>query len=209
MPFRSCFNLSNLIVFWLPLVFQKERSPADFYNPDEPDNALSIRNDGDPFRYSGATLPSSLTSDGTSPSNQLLVEKVQPLSMQNQSPSKDSTDNSGLVPSTGSSLLAQSITDEIPGSNAAGAGAAALFTGALGIFLGRAHDVNLLLNDNPTNVHIKKVDGVTHGGGAQGGSASKSGGSAGAATDGSGSDLEILCPPARFSLRTVVWCDLG
>ncbi|MCJ1461461.1 hypothetical protein MMC07_000058 [Pseudocyphellaria aurata] len=155
--------------------------------------------------------------DDTSPSNQLLGKNVQPTSMQNQSPPEDSTGNSNLVPSTGSTLVADSFLDEIPGFNAArdaaAAGIGAALVGTFDLFLGRAHDVNLLLNDNPPDRHrvnqLKKDDGAAHGGGAQGGVGVKSGGVAGAAADAGKFDLENLCPPERFSLRTVPWCDLG
>lgn len=210
---RSCFLLSNLLVFSFPLAVQKEENSVTLPKTDE---AFSVLDEGDPSKDLSSTISMSQNSDGRNSFDQpLLPDKVQLLSTLNQPPSKDSTGLPGLIPSSGSSLLAQSITDEIPGLSGAGAAFGAGLAGSLDLLWGRIQDVNLQLNDNPTDVKVinpflplKKHDGTKPGGAVQGGTLTNQGG-IGADTEVGGTNLGDSCPSDRFGRRTLIWCDLG
>ena len=210
---RFCFLLSNLLVFSFPLAVKKEESSVTLPKTDE---AFSVLDEGDPSKDLSTTISMSQNSDGRNSFDQpLLPDKVQFLSTLNQPPSKDSTGLPGLIPSSGSALLAQSITDEIPGLSAAGAAFGAGLAGTLDLLWGRIQDVNLQLNDNPTNVKVvnpflqlKKDDGTKPGGAVKGGTLTNHGGT-GADTAVGGTNLGGSCPHDKFGSRTLSWCDLG
>lgn len=214
MRFRSCFLLSNFLVFGFPLAVQKEGNLDASHKPDE---ALNVRDGVDASKDFAATTSMSWSSDGRNIFDQPLSDEAQSLSTNIQSPSKDFTGRPDSVPSTGSFLLADGITDEVPGLSGVGAAAAVGAAGTLDLLGGRIHDVNLLLDDNPTNVKVinpliraKKDPGVKEGGGAQAGTITKQSGSGtGAAADGGAIDMSNLCPYERFAFRTLAWCDLG
>lgn len=222
MRFRSCFLVSHFLVVGFPLAVQKEGISDALQIPDV---GLTIRDGTDASTDSAATSFMSPTSDGQGFIDQPLADKAQPVSTQDQFTSKDSTGLSNLVPSTGSTLLAQSygtdlgtgILPAVEGAADGLSGAATAGLAGLGATLlllnGRIHDVNLLLNDNP-EVHVKnpfdsKKVPETKGGATIPGSRVQGG--TGAVTDHGGrtADVANFCPAADFGLRTLVWCDTG
>lgn len=216
MRFRSCFLLSSFLVFGYPLAVRKAGNSDGLHNLDE---TLAIRNDADVSKSSTATPLRSSTSNAGNVFDQPWADKAQPLSTQNQSPSKGSTGLSGLGPSTGSSLIADGITDELGawGSGATGT-AGAVGAAALDLLWGRINDVNLLLDDNPKDVKVinpftpfKKDDGAKNGGIEVQGTTLTNQGGAGAASEGggTGTTTEPPCPREKFGLRNLAWCDLG
>lgn len=154
MRLRLCFFLSSLFVFGFPLAVQKDGDSADLTKPDK---ALSVRDDAD---ASQDTAPWTGISGGPNSPYQLLATNSQLLSTPD-SPSKDSAGSPGLIPSTGSSLLAESLVDDIPGGkaavDAAAAGTAGTAAYLLELFLNRADDVNFLLNDYPTDPNNVRI----------------------------------------------------
>lgn len=209
MRFRSWFLLSSFLVFGFPLAVRKVH---------DLDETLSIRNDADASKSFTATPFRSLTSNAGNVFDQPLADKAQPLSTQNQSPSGSSAGLSNIVPSTGSSLIADNVFDGSGSWGSGVSGAAAAFgAAALDLLGGRIDDVNLLLDDNPKDVKVinpfirsKMDDGAENGGTVQGTTLTDQGG-AGAASEGGGAGTTtgVPCPIERFGLRNLAWCDLG
>lgn len=213
MRFSSGFLVSNFFIFGLPLAVQRERDSNAIHGSDE---GLLVRDNADASKDFTTTLSTSLNSDGRNLFDQPLVNKDQPLSTHNQLPSsKYSTALPGLVPSTKSSLIAQSLGEDIQraaaGANAAlwggvGAGFGALWEGVQNL----GNPSTTPKNDDGTN-QGETTQGTTmknKGGTVQGTTITRQGGTGAAAEDGEAT-LEAPCADPRFGLRTVAWCDMG
>ena len=114
----------------------------------KPIEALSVSNGINASKDFATALFMGLTSGARGCFDQPLAHR--------QSPSKDSTVLLDLVPSTRSSLIAQSITGGVPRAvGAAAISGAAFFGGVFDILSGRINDVNVQPDDNPRNVQVE------------------------------------------------------
>lgn len=206
MRFSSCFLVSNFFIFGFPLAVKREKNSNAIHRSNE---GLLVRDDADASKDFTTTLSTSLNSDGRN-----LFD--QPLSTQNQLPSsKYSTDLPGLVSSTGSSLIAQNVGEEI---QRAAAGANAALWGGVGAGFGALWESIQDLG-NPSTPP-KKDDGTNQGGTTQGPTMTNKGGTVqgttitrqggtGAAADGGEATLDAPCGDPRFGFRSLAWCDTG